>query len=91
MDIQPILDAIKDYGGVIILRVYVGGVVGVGGIIAKVKRSLDKTKEQMNTIIEKKEASTKDIDTKYSALIDSMEAQNKKIEELTKQISKIEK
>ena len=45
----------------------------------------------MNTIIEKKEASTKDIDTKYSALIDSMEAQNKKIEELTKQISKIEK
>ena len=52
---------------------------------------LDKTKEQMNTIIEKKEASTKDIDTKYSALIDSMEAQNKKIEELTKQISKIEK
>ena len=74
-----------------ISTVSVGGVAGVAGIIAKVKSSLDKTKEQMNTIIEKKEASTKDIDTKYSALIDSMEAQNKKIEELTKQISKIEK
>lgn len=91
MDIQPILDAIKDYGGAIISTISVGGVAGVAGIIAKVKSSIDKTKEQMNTIIEKKEASTKDIDTKYSALIDSMEAQNKKIEELTKQISKIEK
>ena len=51
MDIQPILDAIKDYGGAIISTVSVGGVAGVAGIIAKVKRSLDKTKEQMNTII----------------------------------------
>ena len=58
MDIQSILDAIKDYGGAIISTISVGGVAGVAGIIAKVKSSIDKTKEQMNTIIEKKEATT---------------------------------
>lgn len=89
--LQKIVELIKDYGAALISTVSVGGVAAVAGIIAKVKAGIDKTKEQMNQLISKKEESSQDMNNKYSALIDTIQNQNLKIDELTKKIDRIEK
>lgn len=89
--LQKIVELIKDYGAALISTVSVGGVAAVAGIIAKVKAGIDKTKEQMNQLITKKEESSQDMNNKYSALIDTIQNQNLKIDELTKKIDRIEK
>lgn len=89
--LQKIVELIKDYGAALISTVSVGGVAAVAGIIAKVKAGIDKTKEQMNQLIAKKEESSQDMNNKYSALIDTIQNQNLKIDELTKKIDRIEK
>ena len=88
---QKIIEVIKDYGAALISTISVGGVAAVAGIIAKVKAGIDKTKEQMNQLITKKEESSQDMNNKYSALIDTIQNQNLKIDELTKKIDRIEK
>ena len=89
--LQKIVQLIKDYGAALISTISVGGVAAVAGIIAKVKAGIDKTKEQMNQLITKKEESSQDMNNKYSALIDTIQNQNLKIDELTKKIDRIEK
>ena len=89
--LQKIVELIKDYGAALISTVSVGGVAAVAGIIAKVKAGIDKTKEQMNQLISKKEESSQDMNNKYSALIDTIQNQDLKIDELTKKIDRIEK
>ena len=89
--LQKIVELIKDYGAALISTISVGGVAAVAGIIAKVKAGIDKTKEQMNQLITKKEESSQDMNNKYSALIDTIQNQNLKIDELTKKIDRIEK
>ena len=89
--LQKIVELIKDYGAALISTISVGGVAAVAGIIAKVKAGIDKTKEQINQLITKKEESSQDMNNKYSALIDTIQNQNLKIDELTKKIDRIEK
>ena len=89
--LQKIVELIKDYGAALISTISVGGVAAVAGIIAKVKAGIDKTKEQMNQLISKKEESSQDMNNKYCALIDTIQNQNLKIDELTKKIDRIEK
>ena len=89
--LQKIVELIKDYGAALISTVSVGGVAAVAGIIAKVKAGIDKTKEQMNQLITKKEESSQDMNNKYNAIIDTIQNQNVKIDELTKKIDRIEK
>lgn len=89
--LQVFIEAIKDYGAAIISTVSVGGVAAVAGIIAKVKQGIDKTKEQMNALLTKKDEESKAVSTRYNELIRTIESQNSKIDELTQEINKIKK
>lgn len=89
-ELQTLIEAIKDYGAAMLGTVSVGAIGAVAGIIIKVKQGIDKTKEQMSSLLAKKDNETQAINNQYLAVISKMEQQNKKIEKLTEEISRIE-
>lgn len=91
MDIQVILDAIKDYGAAAISTIGAGGVAAVVGLVAKIKSTADKSKQYMESVIAKKDSELKDTESRYNNVITVIEEQNKKIEQLTEEVSKVKK
>ena len=89
--LQEILNVIKDYGSAIISTISVGGIAGVGVIIAKVKSGIDKTKEAMNSVISKKDKESEEMKDQYNSLLSTMREQNNKIDNLTTEINKVKK
>ena len=89
MEIQDVLQAIKDYGAAIISTISVGGVAAVVGIIVKIKSSIDKTKEAMSAVVKKKDESEAKLAERYSELQTTIQDQNKKIDTLTEEISRV--
>ena len=86
MDIQSILDAIKDYGAAIISTISVGGVAAVATVVVKVKQAIDKTKETMDKVTKQKEETSAELQT----AVNLVKEQNKQIEDLKNDVYKLE-
>ena len=86
MDIQNILDAIKDYGAAIISTISVGGVAAIAGIIAKIKSTIDETRDAMKKVSKQKEESTAQLD----AAVKLVQEQNAQIESLKNDVYRLE-
>lgn len=91
MDIQVILDAIKDYGAALVSTIGAGGIAAVVGLIAKIKSSTEDSKKYMEAVLAKKDSEVKVAESRYNNVVTVIEEQNKKIEELTEQLSKVKK
>jgi len=89
MDIQPVLDAIKDYGAAIISTISVGGVAAVAGVIIKIKKGIDEAKNKIAEVNAKKEESEKALTDRYAELTTIIKDQNNKIETLTEEVSRV--
>lgn len=89
MEIQEILQAVKDYGAAIISTISVGGVAAVVGIIVKIKSGIDKTKEAMGAVVKKKDESEAKLAERYAELQTTIQDQNKKIDTLTEELSRV--
>lgn len=89
--LQEFINIIKDYGAAFISTLSVGGIAAVTGIIAKVKSGIDKTKETMNAVLAKKDEESSQMKDQYNSLLSTIKEQNKKIDGLTTEISKIKK
>jgi septal ring factor EnvC (AmiA/AmiB activator) len=89
MDIQNILNAIKDYGAAIISTISVGGVAAAVGIIVKIKKAFDDTKEKMNKALAKKEEAEGKLTERYSELTTMIKDQNTKLDTLTEEVSRV--
>ena len=91
MDLQAIIDAIKDYGAATISTISVGGISAVAVVIAKIKNSIDSTKKSMEAVLAKKDAESDKMAARYNELVRTVETQNAKIDTLTSEINKIKK
>lgn len=91
MDLQAIIDAIKDYGAATISTISVGGISAVAVVIAKIKNSIDSTKKSMEEVLEKKDDESDKMAARYNELVRTVETQNAKIDTLTSEINKIKK
>ena len=91
MDIQAILDAIKDYGAAIISSISVGGVAALVAVVIKVKQGIDKTKEAMNSVLKKKDETEAELNKRYSELDSTIKVQNEKLDALREDITKIKR
>lgn len=88
-NLEKFIEVIKDYGAAIISTISVGGVGAVAGIIAKVKKSMEATKDKMNAVLEKKDTESKAMKDQYNSLTTQISNQQKSIDQLTQEISKI--
>lgn len=68
MDIQVILDAIKDYGAAMISTISAGGIAAVVGLIAKIKAGTQDSKKYMEAVLAKKEEESKAMSDRYDCL-----------------------
>lgn len=98
MDVQTIIDAIKDYGAAIISTLSVGGIAGIAVFIAKIKETFNATKETMDKVLAKKDNvidSTKSQLAETSNKMDIIISQNaelsKENRELKEVLTKIKK
>ena len=91
MDLQAIIDAIKDYGAATISTISVGGISAVAVVIAKIKNSIDSTKKSMEAVLKKKDEESDKMAARYNELVRTVETQNAKIDTLTSEINKIKK
>lgn len=91
MDLQAIIDAIKDYGAATISTISVGGISAVAVVIAKIKNSIDSTKKSMEAVLNKKDEESDKMAARYNELVRTVETQNAKIDTLTSEINKIKK
>lgn len=89
MDIQNILDAIKDYGAAIISTISVGGVAAAVGIIIKIKGAIDKMKETTQAALKKKDEAEGKLNERYSELTTMIKDQNTKLDTLTEEVSRV--
>lgn len=89
MDIQPFLNAIKDYGAAIISTISVGGVAGAVAVIVKVKKAIDDTKDKVAKMNEKKAESEAALANRYAELTTIIKDQNAKIDTLTEEVSRV--
>lgn len=89
MDIQPFLNAIKDYGAAIISTISVGGVAGAVAVIVKVKKAIDDTKDKVAKMNEKKAESETALANRYAELTTIIKDQNAKIDTLTEEVSRV--
>lgn len=89
MDIQEILQGIKDYGAAIISTISVGGVAAIVAVIAKIKKAFDETKEAMQKTLAKKDEAQDALTNRYSELTTMMQDQNKKLDTLTEEVSRV--
>lgn len=89
--LQVIINAIKDYGAALISTISVGGIAAVASVIIKVKNSISETKNQMSAVLKKKDEESSVINDNYKALMNTIQEQNKRLDELNEQISKVEK
>ena len=89
MDIQEILQGIKDYGAAIISTISVGGVAAVVAVIAKIKKAFDETKEAMQKTLAKKDEAQDALTNRYAELTTMMQDQNKKLDTLTEEVSRV--
>lgn len=90
--LQVIIEAVKDYGAAIISTISVGGVAAVGGIIMKIKKAFDETKETMNKTLEKKDEiinSTKNQLSETSKKMDVLIDQNAELAKDNKELKEI--
>lgn len=83
------IQIIKDYGAAIISAISVGGVATIGAIVLKVKNVIDKLKENTNKIAKAKEESEVAMASKYAELQTTIADQNKKLDTLTEEISRV--
>lgn len=86
MDIQTVLDTIKDYGAAIISTISVGGVAAVAGVVIKVKQAIDKTKEAMDKVTKQKEETSAELQSAVALV----KEQNKQIESLKNDVYRLE-
>lgn len=86
MDIQSILDAIKDYGAAIISTISVGGVAAVATVVIKVKQAIDKTKEAMDKVTKQKEETSAEL----QSAVNLVKEQNQQIESLKNDVYRLE-
>lgn len=86
---EEFIQVIKDYGSAIISTIGIGGIASAIGIIVKIKKSFDDTKAKMNKVLEKKEESEKAITERYSELQTTIADQNKKLDTLTEEVSRV--
>lgn len=98
MDIQVIIDAVKDYGAAIISTLSVGGIAGIAVFIAKIKETFNATKETMDKVLAKKDNiidNTKSQLAETSSKMDIIISQNaelaKENRELKEVLTKIKK
>lgn len=89
MDIQTIIDAIKDYGATIVSGISLGGIAAVAGVIIKAKKAIDETKEKMGTALKKKDEAEKLKDAKYDELMSVIKQQNEKIDTVTQELTRV--
>lgn len=96
IEMQSIIEAVKDYGAAIISTVSVGGVAAVGGVIVKIKKAFDETKNTMNKTLEKKDeiidstkAQLSETSKKMDVLIDQNAQLTKDNKELKEMLLKV--
>ena len=79
---EEFIQIIKDYGAVILGTISTLGVAGIGAIVVKVKQVIDKVKGQ-------KEESESALKERYAELQTTIQDQNKKLDGLTEELSRV--
>ena len=86
---EEFIQVIKDYGAAIISSISVGGVAAIAGIIIKAKKAIDETKNKIADMNKKKEESETALSERYKEMQTTIADQNKKLDTLTEEISRV--
>lgn len=86
---MDILQVIKDYGAAIISTISVGGIAAAVGVIIKIKGAIEKFKETTQNALKKKDEAQAELNNRYAELTTSIQDQNKKLDTLTEEISRV--
>ena len=86
---EEFIQFVKDYAPSIISTISVGGIGAIAGIIAKVKNGIDSTKNKMNEVLARKDNESNEMKNQYQSLMTTINEQQKKIDKLTQEVSKI--
>lgn len=86
---EEFIQIIKDYGAVVLGTISTLGVAGIGAIVVKVKGIIDKVKESTSKVEKQKEESESALKERYAELQTTIQDQNKKLDVLTEELSRV--
>ena len=86
---EEFIQIIKDYGSTILGSISLAGVASAVAVVVKVKKAIDDTKDKVAKMNDKKAESEKALTDRYTELQTTISDQNKKLDTLTEEISRV--
>lgn len=86
---EEFIEIVKNYGAVVLGFISTLGVAGVGAIVLKAKQVIEKVKESTSKVEKQKEESESALKERYAELQTTIQDQNKKLDVLTEEISRV--